>query len=914
MTGSARRLPQRRPAIRLSPRTRAAIAVRDLDRGRGKRLPIFRIALVVFLCAVVGLVSMGGVAAMVGANVVGSLADGLPDPATLTTLDFDQPTVIYDRTGKVELARFERENRRVVTYDEVPKLMLDTTTAAEDRTFWQNDGFDLGAIVAAAYQNATGNDGQIERGASTITQQLVRARLLPPEVAQSNDRYMRKVMELLQASRLTAAFPGESGKEQIITAYLNQIYYGHQAFGIAAAARIYFGVGDLGKLTLAQAALLAGLPKAPSTYDPYRYAVKDDQGRLVLPMDSPPVARRAYVLHGMSTARWTQVTPDELSKALAEPVVLAGETPAKMRAAHFSWAVRDQLEQILGSPDAIETGGYRVITTLDWNAQYLAEQFAYAAAIIPNLPAKQATAEMNRLKIKKSDRRWINQLRGKDLHDDAIVALDYRTGDVLAYVGSASYDRTDLASKRFQPQFDAAAAPRQPGSAFKPVVYATAFDKKVLTAGSLLLDISTDFGGWTPKDADRFERGPVRVRQALQQSLNLPAIRALERVGNEAVADTAERMDLTFLNGRNAFLQAGLTGAIGTVETKPIELTSAFGSFPNGGVHVPTRMILSITGPNGQAVYSAPKPEGTQAVSPQSAFLISDILNGNTDMHQNPIWASTLELRNGPGGKRRPAAVKTGTADAAADFGAYGFLAPPKNPSAPGLAVGIWMGNSDHSAPRTNNPPTSLLASGEVWHAFVREYTKKWPVADFRRPGGLVRERIDRWSGGKPGPWTHGTVAEWFIKGTQPDASHPVDPAGLLYSKACGTWVVDPAKGELGPTRWLDDIRAWTARARRGPGVRGPYGSTTAYFFGERSWGGQLIGPCKSKNDGGGHHNRLDKKHDHGPPPPNGLPPAGANTSPQPTPTRAPTNAPDATTTPDPTSTTSPRRRRHTRR
>jgi membrane peptidoglycan carboxypeptidase len=913
---SAPRPSQQRHHVRLSPRTRAAIAIRDLDRGRPKRLPVFRIALVLFLCAVVGLVSMGGVAAMAGASVIGSLAEGLPDPAALTSLDFDQPTVVYDRTGKVELARFERENRRVVTYDEVPKLLLDATTAAEDRTFWQNDGFDLGAIVAAAYQNVTGEAGTLERGASTITQQLVRARLLPPEVAQSNDRYKRKVMELLQASRLTAAFPGETGKEQIITAYLNQIYYGHQAFGIAAAAQIYFGVGDLSKLTLAQAALLAGLPKAPSTYDPYRYAVKDDQGRLVLPMDSPPVVRRAYVLYGMTTARWTHVSPDELRAALAEPVVLAGERPQKMRAAHFDWAVRDQLQQILGSADAIETGGYTVITTLDWNAQSLAEKYAYASAIIPNLPPKQAVAEMNRLKIKKVDRGWINQLRGKDLHNDAIVALDYRTGDVLAYVGSASYDRTDLASRRFQPQFDAAAAPRQPGSAFKPVVYSTAFDKRALTAGSVLLDISTDFGGWTPKDADHFERGPVRVRQALQQSLNLPAIRALERVGNPAVAETAARMDLNFLNGPKAFLQAGLAGAIGTVETKPIELTSAFGTFPNGGVHVPTRMILSITGPNGQTVYTAPEPQGTQAVSAQSAFLISDILNGNTDMHQNPIWASTLELRNGPGGSRRPAAVKTGTADAAADFGAYGFLAPPKNPKAPGLAVGIWMGNSDHSAPRTNNPPTSLLASGEVWHAFVREYTRQWPVADFRRPGGLVQERIDRWSGGKPGPWTHGTVNEWFIKGTEPNARHPVDEAGLLYSRACGTWMVDPAKAELGPNSWLDDVRAWTARARRGPGVKGPYGSTTAYFFGERSWGGPIIGACH-KTSRQSHHGH--KKKDHGPPPP---PPAGPQpaeatatqpapaSAPQPSPTPEPITVPDAMTASDPTLISSPRTRR----
>ena len=841
-----------------------------MDRARPTRPPFGRIAVVAFFAVTVGLASMGGVAAMVGASVVGSLTTGLPDPANLASLDFAQPTIVYDRTGKVELARFEREKRRVVTFVQVPPLVLDTTTAAEDRTFWQNEGFDLGAIVAAAYQNATG-DNRGERGASTITQQLVRARLLPPEVTQSNDRYLRKVLELLQASRLTAAFPGEAGKEQIITAYLNEIYYGHQAFGIAAAAQVYFGVTDLAKLTPAQAALLAGLPKAPSTYDPYRYAIKDADGRLVVPPDAPPVVRRDYVLRGLASSRWTQLTPAQLTAALADPVVLAGEKPTQMRAGHFSWAVHGDLEQILGSAEAVETGGYRVITTLDWNAQQLAEKYAEAAALIPNMSTKAAAREMDRLKLSSTDRRWVNNLRGKDLHDAALVALDYRTGDVLAYVGSASYNRLDMASRRFQPQFDAAAAPRQPGSAFKPVVYATAFDRRVLTPGSLLLDISTDFGGWTPKDADRLERGPVRVRQALQLSLNLPAIRALQRVGNEAVANTAQKLGLEFLNGRDQFLQSGLAGAIGTVETKPIDLTSAFGSFANGGVHVPTRMILSITAPNGTVTYQAPKPQGVRAISPQAAFLISDILNGNTDMNQNPFWAGTLELRNGPGGKRRPAAVKTGTADNNMDFGAYGFLAPPKDKSAPGLAVGIWMGNSDHSAPRTNNPPTSLQAAGEVWHAFVRELSKKWPVADFQRPDKIVRATIDRWSGGKPGPWTHGTVQEWFIDGTQPGARRGVDPAGLLYSARCGTWQVDPVKAELGPSRWDDDVAAWVARARRGTGIRGPYGSTTAFWFGESSWGGPLVGACAAPKDPGNGGKDTCKKHC--PPPPQGTPP-----------------------------------------
>src|SRR6266542_4230959 len=174
MTGSARRLARGRAHLRLSPRTRVALAVRGMERTRPTRPPFGRIALVVFFGATVGLASMGGVAAMVGAGVIGTLTSGLPDPTSLASLDFAQPTIVYDRSGKVELARFARERRRVVTFEEVPPLVLDTTTAAEDRTFWQNDGFDVGAIIAAAYQNASG-ESRAERGASTITQQLVRA-------------------------------------------------------------------------------------------------------------------------------------------------------------------------------------------------------------------------------------------------------------------------------------------------------------------------------------------------------------------------------------------------------------------------------------------------------------------------------------------------------------------------------------------------------------------------------------------------------------------------------------------------------------------------------------------------------------------------------------------------------------------
>jgi membrane peptidoglycan carboxypeptidase len=875
MTGSARRLPPRRTPLRLSATTRAALQARRMHRPRG-RAPIGRILLSVALAAVVATGSIAGIGVAVGVGVVSTLANGLPDPSALEDLTFSQPTIVYDRTGTVELARFEREKREVVTYEQVPQLVLDATIAAEDRTFWENDGYDPAAIMAAVVQNAS-SDTSGERGASTITQQLVRARLLPSEVVDGGDRYVRKVLEIVQAARLTAAFPGEAGKQEIITAYLNEIYYGHQAYGIAAAAEIYFGL-PIDELSPAQAALLAGLAKAPSVYDPYRYAAEDEDGRLVVPDDAPPVIRRDYVLRGLAESRWTRLTPAELEAALEEPVVLSGTRPAVMRAPHFSWAVRSQLEQLLGGPEAVETGGYRVITTLDWDAQQLAERYLYAGAILPNLPRKEADKRLEDMKFSKADRAWIRALRGKDIHNGALVAVDYRQGDVLAYAGSAGYYRDDLASPKFQPEHDAAAAFRQPGSAFKPIVYATAFEERVLTPASLLLDVSTDFGGgWSPMNADELERGPVLVRGALQQSLNLPAIRALERVGVEAVAETATDLGLRFPGGPDAILQAGLAGAIGTVETRPIDLTSAFGALGNGGVHVPSRMILSIEGPGGAEVYRAPEPEGTEAISREAAYLITDILAGNTDPAQNRWWSLTLSLR-GPDGERRPAAAKTGTADNRRDFSTYGYLAPPEDPDEAALAVGVWMGNSDHSAPQTREHATSLTAAGEVWHAFMHAYTKEWPVADFERPEGVVRARADRWSGGRPGPWTRATIREWFIDGTEPGAKKAIDEPGLLYSRGCGTWQVDPVQAELGPKSWDDDVEDWLRRARRGTGIRGEYDSKTAYWSGSSSWGGPLAGPCPEKKV-----NKPDKPDDKkGPDKPPGPPPPQDETPPPP--------------------------------
>jgi penicillin-binding protein 1A len=226
-------------------------------------------------------------------------------------------------------------------------------------------------------------------------------------------------------------------------------------------------VTDLSKLTIAQAALLAGLPKSPSTFDPYRFAKPDADGNLVVPPTAPPVVRRDWILQNLSTSRWTHLSPAELRAALAEPVVLRGDVPLEFKAPHFTWQVRRQLQAILGPDASIETGGYTVITSLDWNAQTLAEKWLAAAAIAPNLKATASASLLKSLKIGAGDRRWIQALRGKDLHNGALVAIDYRTGDVLAYAGSAGYYQDQLASPKFEPKYDAAGdGARQPGSAF----------------------------------------------------------------------------------------------------------------------------------------------------------------------------------------------------------------------------------------------------------------------------------------------------------------------------------------------------------------------------------------------------------------------------------------------------------------
>jgi membrane peptidoglycan carboxypeptidase len=802
-----------------------------------------------------------GLVGLVGAIVAyGYFSAGLPDPVqALDQVRFSQQTIVYDRTGKVELARFGSQRREVVSFSDIPPELIDATTAIEDKTFWENAGFDPVGIVSAAISTIGGN----ERGASTITQQLVRQLLLPKEVL-AGSRYERKIKEIIQSVRLTQELLDQEGgsvtaaKERIITYYLNTNYYGNQSYGVAAAAESYFGK-PLKDLTLAQMAILAAIPQSPSQYDLVKNAVETctvplaadgtcppGKSQLVVPPDAPVVQRRNYILELMKTRSvlsGSRHSASDYDRAKEEPVILAPQRAPLWRAPHFVWQVHHDLGTILcgaaqaDSCPAVDSGGYRVITTLDWTMQKTAEKWIKAAVIAPH--RKDKLAYLKALGV--PDLPWIDKLGSSTIYNGALASIDYRTGDVLAYVGSADYYATTV-SKRFQPKFDVLADGwRQPGSAFKPIAYITGIDDRILTAATPFMDVVTDFGGgYTPTDADGLERGPLRLRQALQFSLNIPAIKAAAIIGPDHIFENARRFGIRFQKDHNT---AGVSIAIGTLELHPIDLLTAYGAIANGGVLVPRRTILEIDDASGARIWptTSQPPAGKAVASPQAAYIITDILKGNTDPAVNPYWG---QARLTDGGRRRPAALKTGTTNDTKDLVSVGYVAPPSDPSAPAIATLVWMGNSDNSPA---GGLFSLEAPTPVWQAFMNAVTHGTPIVDFPRPPGLVTATVDAFSGMLPGPFSTRTVSEVFIDGTVPSqvdttkVALDIDGAsGLLWQDGCAG--PKETKGFLDPNAllaidaafptWQKYDQGWIDRARQGPGVRGgPEGTRTSYFY-----------------------------------------------------------------------------------
>ena len=628
----------------------------------------------------------------------------LPDP--LEHRASSPTTQIYDRHGQLlyEVIDPHAGKHTPLPLAEIPLILQQATIATEDASFYTNPGVDLRAILRAVWINLRG--GEVLSGGSTITQQLARNLLLSPQ-----ERYQRTLARKLRESILAWYLAQRYSKDEILELYLNETYYGNFAYGVEAAAQAYFGK-SAAELDLAEAALIAGLPQAPSAYNP-----------LVDPQAAR--ARQVVVLGLMAKAGY--VTPQEAALAKAEPLHFAA-SPFPIRAPHFVMYVRELLEREFGLR-MLYRGGLRVYTTLDLDWQDAAQ------AIV---------------------RRHLAYLAGRrdgpdpHLSDAALVALDPHTGEVLVMLGSPDY---------FDPAIDGAVnvalMPRQPGSAIKPLTYAAAFDPArphPYTLATLIADVRTAFltkegQPYVPVNYDFTYHGPVLARRALACSYNLPAVKVLQDVGVDQMAELARRLGITTFTDMERF---GLALTLGGGEVRLLELTAAYAAFANGGRRVTPVAITRVEDAQGRVLRRWRPEPGTQVLDPRAAYLITDILSDD--------WARMPAF--GEGGVlhlSRPAAAKTGTTTDWRDNWTIGYT--------PDLVVGVWAGNADNSPMQQ---VSGVTGAAPMWHDFMERVLRGRPVRRFEEPEGLVRVEICPLSGKRPNPHCPHRREELFIAGTEP--------------------------------------------------------------------------------------------------------------------------------------------------
>ena len=744
------------------------------------------------MLALFGALALGLFVGLMG--VYASYTNGLPDVTEIENFDLAQGSTVVSADGR-ELATFAIEDRREISFDEIPQLMIDAQVAAEDQTFWTNPCIDFRSIVRAVLQNVQA--GETVSGASTICQQLVRMRLFDAEImADPERRVERKIKEAILALRLDEQYPGTEGKERIIEMYLNQVYYGNNAYGIWAAANAYYAK-DLtsdapeDQLTVSEAAMLAGLVRAPSRLDPSLEAVEQERGGetvWLVPEESQAIVVRDFVLDKMLDS--DLITADEHEEAIAEQVVLAPPDDNTYLAPHFVYAVRREAGELLDGEALLDTGGLRVITTLDYEGyQQSAEKWAQVAYDVDRLTDEEITNKYGADALT-----WIAGLRDRNINNDAIVTLNYRTGAVLAYVGSANF--TGESTPAHQPNYDVIGqAFRQSGSAFKPLTYATGFESGAITPATMFMDVEGEIvDGYSVPNADLRERGPVRARDALKYSLNIPTVKAQQLIGTDAVVAMAQRLGLEFDPAHNGeYAVPSLT--LGTLGVHQLDLAGAYGAIANGGELNTPYLIERIEDSRGNVIYDhatdADEPE--QVLSAASAYLVTDILADNTDPAANPLWGPRFQLPTEDGG-RRPATLKTGTTNDFRDLQAFGYLAGDPDPSVTegAIVTGVWIGNSDFSAIEN---VFAADAPTFIWHDYMAEIAalNELPVHDFTRPEGVVDVTVDAISGMLPGEFTTTTITEVVRADRQPSQQDTVHrelileaETGRIWQEGCG--------------------------------------------------------------------------------------------------------------------------------
>ncbi|HVM24792.1 MAG TPA: transglycosylase domain-containing protein, partial [Candidatus Limnocylindrales bacterium] len=817
-----------------------------------------RLVLLVF--GLLGVVLFAGIL-----SVYASFTSDLPDVADIENFDLAQGSTVVAADG-TELATFAVEDRREVAFADLPQVIIDAQVAAEDQSFWTNPCVDFRSIVRAVLQNFQA--GETVSGASTICQQLVRMRLFDAELmADPNRQVERKIKEAILALRLDERYPNDDGKQRILEMYLNQVYYGNNAYGIWAAANRYYGKDitsddEADELTIGEAAMLAGLVRAPSRLDPSREASRqevDGETVYLVPEASQAIVVRDFVLNQMLESRF--ITRAEYDEARAERIRLAPPRDSAYLAPHFVYAVRREAGELLEGEDLLDTGGLRIVTTLEYEGyQVTAEKWAQVAYDMDRLGDDELVEKYGEEALA-----WIGQLQGRNINNDAIVTLNYRTGAVLAYVGSANF--YGEATPEHQPSYDVLGqAFRQSGSAFKPITYAAGFESGVISPATMFMDVEGEIAeGYSVPNADNRERGPVRVRDALKYSLNIPVAKAQQLIGTDNVVALAERLGLEW-DPRQQGSVAVPSLTLGTIGVHMLDLAGAYGALANGGTFVPPYMIQRIEDLNGNVIYDhatdAPRPE--RVVSAASAYLVTDILADNTDPATNPLWGPRFQLQT-PDGGRRPATLKTGTTNDFRDLQAMGYLAADPDPEVTDGAIvtGVWVGNSDFSAIED-----VFAADGPtfIWHDYMVEVAERNGLAvhDFQVPEGVTEVTIDAISGLLPGEFTTTTTTELVRTDRQPsqrDTTHREirieAETGRIWQDGCGDFETVPPEptptpaddeepGEAPPPEPLEEvyldlagweeqrptweeanlrwIETWTGReAELNQGVRVPY-------------------------------------------------------------------------------------------
>ena len=634
----------------------------------------------------------------------------LPDPYTLTQHRLQPSIRVEDRHGKLLYEAIDSAGGRntPLPLSQIPNDFIQATILTEDKNFYSNPGVDIAGIIRALWIDLRG--GEIIAGGSTITQQLTRNLLLADE--QTERTLRRKLRESWLAWRITQIYD----KDEILALYINQSYYGGMAYGVEAAAQTYFGKSAT-TLTLAESALIAGLPQAPGTYNPF---VNPDSAK----------ERQEVVLGLMAKA--DAISDEQFELAIREPLGYAG-TPYPVHAPHFVMMVLQEVDKLYSPEQLIEQEGIIVQTTLDLAWQSEAERIINVQLDRLNHPLDGAESH--------------------NAHNSALVALDPQTGEVLTLVGNADYFDAENAGA-----VNMAISPRQPGSAIKPFIYSAAISPDIGTISgiwhpaTMIPDVRTVFitaenEPYAPENFSRDESGPVLLRQALGSSLNIPAVATLQAVGLDNALDFVTSLGIQLAGDRERY---GLSFALGGGEVRLIDLTSAFGVFANGGYGVTPSLIMEIRNGQGKLLFAPEKPTSTQLLDERVAWLISDILSDNEA--RMPAFGENSVLR-----LDRTAAVKTGTTNSFHDNWTMGYT--------PDLVVGVWVGNS-------NNEPMKQISgvsgAGPIWHQFMRTALADSPDKGFVQPSGLTEVEICQLSGMLPSSHCPFKKLEWFIAGTQP--------------------------------------------------------------------------------------------------------------------------------------------------